>query len=696
MSRVKAAPAHATWWIEALCAVVVTGSSFIALSLAHSHTHWAGLLLKPLPALSLSLVCAAHSNAPTALAMLTFALGDVLLEVSDVFLARAGSALALASYAGIFVFIAGQCAMLRHLSRTFPASALRTRVFAGYAALGAAIAVAVVAVVRTPLAMSGAPLAVLLSAVCGVSVAGLAGTPSESRGRALLVAVGAHLYIAGDALCGLHMIFGWPASDTAYVLMEMPLYYMAITCEAIGALGLGLDAHKKRTILDMLGQMLRRRGTPADTAVPLKQMSSGSSSASTAGEKDRQQVSTAEKPRASTITVSLLDGDLSRMPVLMGLVLGATWALDSILDAAIKGRLAEEFAPLAGWLHRLPLVVVLNAVGGCFSTFAWFLIAAGNRGLLGRRASALLYGACQLVLLLAPAAMLAWIHPQYSPVLGAALLMHHAVFIMKSHSYYFLCRDDKTAACGLREYAMYIMFPTLVYHPRCEYERTKKVRWSFVASHAVAGFVSFLVLYQIMRNLVGPILMQYASSEVNFWRLWMHLMVPAFCMFLTAFYGVFHCLLNIISELLLYSDRDFYRDWWHSTDMGEWTRKWNSTVQNWIAAQYIFMRHELGLPRGLATFLAIFLSGCWHDFILAFMFHQLTLWTMMFMSLQVILITLARTSIGVKVNNKCGSLLVLMMLPTGFGLLIAAWGSCYFGCPKAVCLPHELIKTMLP
>lgn len=50
---------------------------------------------------------------------------------------------------------------------------------------------------------------------------------------------------------------------------------------------------------------------------------------------------------------------------------------------------------------------------------------------------------------------------------------------------------------------------------------------------------------------------------------------------------MFHDVLNIVGELLMFGDRQFYKDWWNCRNLGEYWRTWNMPVHNF------FVRHVM-------------------------------------------------------------------------------------------------------
>jgi diacylglycerol O-acyltransferase 1 len=44
----------------------------------------------------------------------------------------------------------------------------------------------------------------------------------------------------------------------------------------------------------------------------------------------------------------------------------------------------------------------------------------------------------------------------------------------------------------------------------------------------------------------------------------------------------FHLYMNILAEVTHFGDREFYKDWWNATTIGDYWRLWNMPVHKWM------------------------------------------------------------------------------------------------------------------
>ena len=73
--------------------------------------------------------------------------------------------------------------------------------------------------------------------------------------------------------------------------------------------------------------------------------------------------------------------------------------------------------------------------------------------------------------------------------------------------------------------------------------------------------------------------------------------VPGAYVWLAMFYSVFHLFLNIMGELTQFGDRRFYSDWWNAGNLGEYWRKWNQPIHNWLQRHMLIRRQIIIKPK---------------------------------------------------------------------------------------------------
>ncbi len=60
------------------------------------------------------------------------------------------------------------------------------------------------------------------------------------------------------------------------------------------------------------------------------------------------------------------------------------------------------------------------------------------------------------------------------------------------------------------------------------------------------------------------------------------LLCPVGLIVLNVFLAIFECILNCYAELARFGDREFYQDFWNSTNFDDWSRRWNKPVHEFL------------------------------------------------------------------------------------------------------------------
>ena len=178
--------------------------------------------------------------------------------------------------------------------------------------------------------------------------------------------------------------------------------------------------------------------------------------------------------------------------------------------------------------------------------------------------------------------------------------------------------------------------PSLVYEPR--YPRTREIRWWYVARKLLEAFLCFAVQYVVLKQFMLPVLREPTQPDgegplyvgIAFFYDLMKLGVPSLIVWLTGFYGIFHCWLNVLSELLCYADRYFFSSWWNSTTLESFWRRWNNPVHEWCL-RHLFMDVQAytGASKLVAMIATFFFSAVFHEILFSVSFKTFRPWFFM-------------------------------------------------------------------
>ena len=109
----------------------------------------------------------------------------------------------------------------------------------------------------------------------------------------------------------------------------------------------------------------------------------------------------------------------------------------------------------------------------------------------------------------------------------------------------------------------------------------------------------------------------------NYWQILLstlHMAVPASYLWLTVFYSTFHSYLNFLAELTQFADRRFYSDWWNAGNLGEYWRKWNQPIHNYLLRHIYFPCRRFGLSASFTLLITFTVSAAFHEYIVAGIF----------------------------------------------------------------------------
>ena len=215
----------------------------------------------------------------------------------------------------------------------------------------------------------------------------------------------------------------------------------------------------------------------------------------------------------------------------------------------------------------------------------------------------------------------------------------------------------------LRDFLYFLLAPSLVYEP-C-FPRLKRARrWGYILTRLAEGVLFMFIQYFIVAQFMLPVLRRVDGTPL--WYAMMKLAIPSFLLWLAMFYVTFHCALNVMAELLLFADREFFREWWNATSLDKFWRDWNRPVHEWCLRHiYVESMHYGHVSKRAATFITFLLSAVLHELLFSVAFKTARPWFFLGMMAQVPLILVGRSFRG----TRRGNYLVWLSLFSGQPLL---------------------------
>ena len=214
-------------------------------------------------------------------------------------------------------------------------------------------------------------------------------------------------------------------------------------------------------------------------------------------------------------------------------------------------------------------------------------------------------------------------------------------------------------------------------------------------SHKGFGITS--VLTEPLDRILVYMLAEARLSSVEIFKLG----VPSLLSWLCMFFGFFHFWLNAVAEATGFGDRQFYLDWWNTTTIGGFWRKWNTPVHVWCHRHVLTdTMHYWSLPREAALMLTFFLSAVMHEALLVVCFRQLSWGFFAGMLFQVPLVYLTNQFRG----RRRGNLIMWVHLFLGQPLLELFYLRQYYETHESIMCeaqsgppgPFAWLSTLLP
>nr|AEE61685.1 unknown [Dendroctonus ponderosae] len=286
------------------------------------------------------------------------------------------------------------------------------------------------------------------------------------------------------------------------------------------------------------------------------------------------------------------------------------------------------------------------------------------------------------------------------PIGSAAIIcLEQTRFLMKIHAFvrgnagkvlnYKPHSDQTLSLASLRDFMYFLYAPTLVY---CDqYPRRDAIRWGFVGTKVV-DFIGVIFYYAFL--LERFLIPEHKDIGLRAFTL-QELILKAVNNFavglmflLLAFYVVLDTTQNLVGELLKFGDRQFYEDWWTSTNYSDYFRTWNMVVGDWLYTYIYKDMYEHVVPgnKTIAKITVFLVSAVVHEWVLTYMFG------FFFPALFVAFIIVGSVLSFIRSPNlDIVNILFWYMLTLGSGLLSSAYAMEYF---IRVNLPSEGTSLM--
>ncbi|KAK5118302.1 hypothetical protein LTR62_002815 [Meristemomyces frigidus] len=251
-----------------------------------------------------------------------------------------------------------------------------------------------------------------------------------------------------------------------------------------------------------------------------------------------------------------------------------------------------------------------------------------------------------LMLVIATYVVYYYIH---NPGLASFAELHAVIVWLKVCSYAFTNRDMRHAyvnadsdigavmpalykPCAypknitLKNLSYFWWAPTLVYQP--VYPRTERRRWDFIAKRFCEFFILSIVIWLACAQYAVPLLQNSldAISDLNLVGILervLKLSTISLVCWLAGFFALFQSFLNLLAEVLRFGDREFYGDWWNSSDLRSYWTSWNKPVTHFMKRHVYAPMVGRGVPPIVAQIVTFLFSGLLHELLVGVPTHNI-------------------------------------------------------------------------
>jgi diacylglycerol O-acyltransferase-1 len=179
------------------------------------------------------------------------------------------------------------------------------------------------------------------------------------------------------------------------------------------------------------------------------------------------------------------------------------------------------------------------------------------------------------------------------------------------------------------KFLYFLVAPTLCY--QLSYPRSPRIRLRWMLRRVSMFFAALGLMLFFFEQYIEPTIDNSLKplQEMDWLRMaerLLKLSIPTLYFWLAMFYALFDLWLNILAEATRFGDREFYKDWWNATTLGEYWRLWNMPVHKWMVRHVYFPCIHAGLPRFTAGVIVFFVSAVFHEVLVGVPLHMLRGW----------------------------------------------------------------------
>jgi len=135
--------------------------------------------------------------------------------------------------------------------------------------------------------------------------------------------------------------------------------------------------------------------------------------------------------------------------------------------------------------------------------------------------------------------------------------------------------------------------------------------------NTILYFFSFILVQWVIPISKNAVIALNEDNYIIFIEKLVKLGIPNIYLWLTMFYAIFHCALNLFGELTRFGDRQFYKDWWNSSYIDEYWRTWNLPTHYWLMRHMYNPLRRKKINKFVCGFMVFFFSAVFHEYLIS-------------------------------------------------------------------------------
>lgn len=153
-------------------------------------------------------------------------------------------------------------------------------------------------------------------------------------------------------------------------------------------------------------------------------------------------------------------------------------------------------------------------------------------------------------------------------------------------------------------------------------------RWDFILKRLAEAFILFVVIWLACAQYAVPLLQNSLDSIstlnlINILERVLKLSTISLVCWLAGFFALFQSVLNVLAEILRFGDREFYGDWWNSSDLRSYWTSWNKPVTHFMKRHVYSPMVGRGMPPTVAQIITFLFSGLLHELLVGVPTHNI-------------------------------------------------------------------------